>query len=115
MNLGPADDAVEDVAASLAVGGEEMEMVAGNIESLHEVRGAEADQSSSLVLERKDALLPGGIGQRGIRLLLARDATGLRGLDFNLHAKGIKGIGRRQLPVELLFKRMQAGDVGQDE
>ena len=114
-NFSPADDAVENMTASLMISGQQMEMIAGNVQPLHEIRCAKTDQCSGYVPELKDALIPGSGGQRWIGWLLARDTPGLGGLNFNFNAERVKGIERRKLLVELQFERMETGDISQNE
>ena len=76
-NLSVTDDAVQNMPPSLTVHCQEMEVISGNVQPLHEVGSAKTDQCSDCIPELKDALLPGGIRQRRIGPLLTRNTAGV--------------------------------------
>ena len=99
---------IEQMTAALTVIGDEMFVVAGNVNALHMLRGTEADQYPFALVEAEYRLVVEHVGHRPVGRGLARYGAGMRMTKMTVNAQGAEEIIGGYLLVDNVVQLLAA-------
>ena len=91
---------IEQMAAALAVIGDEVFVVAGHVNALHMLRRSEPNQDPLALVEAKNRLVVEYVGHRPVGRRLARYRAGMGVAKMAVNTQGAEQIVRRDLLVD---------------